>query len=143
MGLSVMEDVPGVDQNLRFANIAGQMSYMAPNTWVGESNLNGLGLGYGSGFSGDNQVNPNLDAILQGAPGIIQSIASLRGNKKNKGGQNQQPMARRNPTDMTGSAVPAQETVMSKWLIYGGVALAAVAILFVVLKKKEPVAAKE
>ncbi len=146
MGLSVMADMPDMDQQMRFANVSGRMQEITPHQWVGESTMHGLGFegtdAAGNVVSGPgydpNQVNPNVNAVLGFASGIFNTIQQNKANKKNKNAQRQpqvQPMA------MT-SGDTGGGTDTSKSLIYGalpmiGIAIVGAVILYVVLKKKK------
>ncbi len=128
MGLSVMQDAPDMDQALRYANAYGQFGYIEPSAWTGEQNLNGLGLGDGS------NVPDTINAVGAAATNVIGAIAQLKSNKRGRVAP-ARPAAQ--PPAPIVSAAPSGSNDMSKWLIYGGIALAGVVILMVVMKKKK------
>lgn len=132
MGLSAMEDIPDMTQQMRFANIYGQTHNLAPNVWVGETNLNGLGLGDGT----PNDITQGFNAAGNFATQLAQSglINQLRGGKNKKTTAPMpvaHPMIQATPTTDTG------HSNMSKYLLLGGLAIGAAVILYVVLKKKK------
>ncbi len=144
MGLSVMADMPDMDQQMRFANVSGRMQEITPHQWVGESTMHGLGFegtdAAGNVVSGPgydpNQVNPNVNAVLGFASGIFNTIQQNKANKKNKNAQ-RQPQVQ--PSSMVSheDAGSGGGMDMSKLLIYGGIAVVGVVVLMMVLKKKK------
>lgn len=126
MGLCAMQDVPDMDQAMRFANIANQMAHIPQNAWVGEQNLNGLGLRDGS------DVPTAVNAISNGATQVIGALAQLKAAKKGKAAPAAPHPVAAAPASMTSSGGDN-----SKWLVYGGLALVGVVVLVMVLKKKK------
>lgn len=127
MGLSAMANAPDMDQAMRFANIMNHSHYIAPNAWVGEQNLNGLGLA-------DGDPSNTINAVGNAATQVIGAIGQLRGTKKAK-----TPPASQTPAHtMTAmNSTSSSSTDMTKWLLYGGLAIGAVVILMMVMKKKK------
>lgn len=137
MGLSVMEDAPGADQQLRYANVAGHSAYIPPNAWVGENSLMGLGLEGDNPASSDFQGNVN--AVTQGVSSLIQSVAPLFHKKSKNRPQSSGPRQMQSPPQSTMTETPSTGSGanISKLLIYGGVALLGATVLYMVLKKKK------
>ncbi len=130
MGLCAMENAPGIDQAMRFANISGQMQYVPSNAWVGEQNLNGLGL--------DAQTPDVINSIGANLTNVIGAIGQLRGQKKNKNQPHPAAMTQQHPAAMAMTAHDGGGNPdMTKWLIYGGLAIGAVVVLMMVMKKKK------
>lgn len=130
MGLSAMQDAPGADQAMRFANIAGQMQYVAPSAWLGENGLDGLGLGDGSPVTPD-----TVNAISGGIANIIGAIGQLKGAKKNKNN----PAPALAPASMIHQDIPSDGggSGMGKILLIGGAVVLAGVVIYMVMKKKK------
>ncbi len=125
MGLSVMENAPGFDQMLKFGNEVNRMQYVSPGSWAGEGTLGAFGLADAS------NAPDIINAIGQNAPGIINAF---RGNKKSKGGH---PAAQQHPV-IPGSPPPTGDgSQFTKYVIYGGIALAISLVIYTVMKKKK------
>lgn len=167
MGLSVMADAPDMDQAMRFANIAGQMQHLAPNQWVGEQNLDRLGLGDigaydangnfiatnpaiqgGYGYGQPQNVNPNsipagiantfLGAGLQLFNTIEQTKAAKAAAKAAARSGGRQVTTGLPQNQLTQTyGGDSGSTDMGKYFIYGGLAIAGIIVLMIVLKKKK------
>lgn len=134
MGLSVIADMPDMDQMMKYANSAGSMAYMTPGQWVGEQNLNGLGLADSDVASG---INSGVTAFQQ-IYGTIEAAKLAKAAAKNQAkGQQTHPMAA-----AAQQTAPQQhqssggESDLGKWLLIGGVAVAGIIVLMMVMKKK-------
>ncbi len=125
MGLSIMEDLPGADQAMKFANIAGHATYITPAQWTGEHQI---GMGMGEGPS--DVIRSVGDAGAQ----IATAIGQLRKNKQRGGNPQGRLPASLPPANLQQSLGSPD---MTKWLIYAGVALGAILILVMLMKKKK------
>ncbi len=137
MGLSAMQNAPDMDQAMRYANISGQMQTIQPNAWVGEQNLNGLGLSDDSGVPGNqvsNVVNPLVGAFNQ-IYSTIQAGKAAKHGSKNRGQVQPQPTAQGGAMAVGHEASGSSDS--TKWLLYGGLALAGIFVIVMVMKKKK------
>ncbi len=132
MGLSAMGNAPDFDQALRYANIMGQSHFLPQSAWTGEGNLNSLGLIDGDP-SGTITAAGNSASQVAGAVGDLISTIRSGGKKKKSTTPTTHPMLQQQQMPMQDGSHPD----MSKWLIYGGLAIGAVVILMVVMKKKK------
>ena|SRR6187402_1688301 len=134
MGLSAMAATPDMDQAMRFANISGSMTTLQPDQWVGEQNLNGLGLS----AADPEAIRAYGDAIAQSVGAIGGTIAALR--NKNKSGRRSPPPAAFAPAGPVyssdgGSVSGGMDT--QRLLLYGGIAVAGILLLVLMMKKKK------
>lgn len=132
MGLSLMAPAPDADQQLKYLNSMGAFASITPGQWVGESNLQGLGL---------DDPNQGIQQFQQGAniaSNLFKDVYNtIQANKKNK--NKGQPQA--NPN--RGGAAPAHLTSggsgggLPSWVIWGGGILVVGLLLYVLMKKKK------
>lgn len=131
MGLSAMADMPDMDQALRFANASGAMQYITPHQWVGEQNLNGLGLAdsqtdIASGFS-------QAGSLFQQVYGTIEAAKLGKIAAKNAAKAPAKPPPQSLPPPEHSSGGSSMGTIF----LIGGVAVVGIIVLMMVMKKKK------
>ncbi len=134
MGLSVMENAPGFEQQMVLANQANRMGYIQPDQWVGEQNLNGLGMG-----ETQTDISQGINTVTNAGLQIYNSIQQAKIAKEAaKHGKSLGKPAAKSPApmNMTAHGDGGGNADLTKYLIYGGIAIVGVLILTKVMKKK-------
>lgn len=123
MGLTAMENSPGWEESLRRMNNAGHEQHIGRDAWLGESHLDGLGLGEGGQIT---------NAVSNGVSQILATVAQAKQNKLATRGQRSpmQPMA-------PGGGGEGGGGDMNKWLLIGGGLLLLAVLVFMFSKKKK------
>lgn len=135
MGLSVMENAPNMEQQLRYANNAGQGQFISSEHWLGEANMGNLGLEDMRGMGDGGQIT---NAVTTGIQSIAQAFSQMQANKR--GAKGAAP-AKSNPPAMSQQHASGGEDGWldggtKTWMLVGGVALLAFILFFAFGKKK-------
>ncbi len=141
MGLIPMSSAPNWEEALRAANGFGHNTYVDEGQWIGDPNMNQLGLGdscYGMpGLGmGDDNVNQATQIINAIATPILQMQQQKLALKQQAIAAHQAKMqSQGSGGGMTqSSGLPPD---IGKWLLYAGIAIVAGIIIMSLLKKKK------
>ncbi len=143
MGLSEMQNVPDWEQQIRFANNAGHGQYIGAQHWLGEGNMNQLGLADVSDVSGigaDGKITEGINAAADVFTKVYGTIQANKANKRRGAPQQRNPASPPPMQIQSGGGGGELIQGVPNWVLYAGGALMVVVLMFALMKKNKPAA---